>query len=228
MEAFVQMSITGVIPVAGKGSRWGGYYKELLPTGKDEWFLDRTISSMKEAGADKICVVTAIEKMTTHATHIKEKYDGVFYVIQRESTDIWGAMKESLPFATLINLFAMPDTYFPKDTFSDAVDDFNENFETDFYLGIHETYNPERFGVIVNDVVKNKSTTLPKDVAYPAWGTLLWTRRVAEFWMGRPQASYTDAINSAMAEFRWGLFEMEYYYDMARWEDYNDFIRQVR
>ncbi|MCK5609464.1 hypothetical protein KAR91_46755 [Candidatus Pacearchaeota archaeon] len=222
------MSVLGVIPVAGKGSRWGGYYKELLPTGDGEWFLDRTISSMKEAGADKICVVTTIEKMTTHATHIKEKYDGVFYVIQREHTDIWGAMKESLPFATSINLFAMPDTYFPKDTFSDAVDDFNEDFQIDFYLGMHETNHPERFGVIVNDVIKNKSTTLPKGATYTAWGTLLWTRQVAEFWMARPPSSYTDAINAAMAEFRWGTFPMAYYLDMARWEDYGNFIRKIK
>ncbi len=218
------MSVLGVIPAAGKGSRWGGYYKELLPTGKGEWFLDRTISSMKEAGADKICVVTTVEKMTTHATHIRQKYDGVFYVIQRENEDIWSAMKESLLFAEDFNLFAMPDTYFPRDVFSKrAFDTF-----VDFYLGVHETNHPERFGVIINDAVENKSTTLPTEVTYSAWGTLLWTKQVAKFWMEHPPSSYTGAINAAMAEFRWGTFKMEYYYDIARWEDYESFIRGTK
>jgi hypothetical protein len=222
------MSVLGVVPVAGKGSRWGGYYKELLPTADGEWFLDRTINSMKAAGADKICVVTSVEKITTHVTHIKQKYDGVFYVIQQGDNDIWSAMKESLLFAGDYNLFAMPDTYFPKDTFSNAIDEFNEDFQADFYLGIHETNHPERFGVIINDAVENKSTALPKGVTYTAWGTLLWTRQVAEFWMEHPPESYTGAINAAMAKFRWGTFPMAYYLDMARWEDYGNFIKEMR
>lgn len=214
------MSVLGIIPAAGRGSRWGGYFKELLPTGDKEWLLDRTIHSMKKAGASKICIVTSPEKITTHVTHIKKQHDGIFYVIQKGEDDIWSAVIEALPFSEDYNLFAMPDTYFPLDAFSNTLFDTH----IDFYLGVFTTKTPERFGVLIDDHIEDKSSTLPGETSYTAWGTLLWTRRVAEFWMEQSTKSYTDAINEAMDEFRWGTFQMEFYRDMAKWEDYASFI----
>jgi len=224
VEIFINVNILGIVPVAGEGSRWGGYFKELLPCGNREWLLDRTIKSMKCGGAQKICVITSISKITTHISHIGEKNEGIFYVIQRGKNDIWSAIAESLPFAEDLNLFAMPDTYFPILTFDRSFVIHKNGKLVDFHIGTLETKNPERFGVIIDGKIVNKSKDLPRGRIYSAWGTLVWTRKVAEFWLENSPQSYTDAINSAMDKFNWKSYRMEYYYDMAEWKDYRRFI----
>ena len=56
------MSILGIVPSAGEGTRWGGYFKELLPIGYDT-LLDRSISAMFAGGADKIVIVSKPDKL---------------------------------------------------------------------------------------------------------------------------------------------------------------------
>jgi hypothetical protein len=213
------MSVLGVIPVAGKGSRWGGYYKELLPSGNREWLLDRTIKSMKVGGADKICIVTNQSKISTHVSHINSKYENIFYVIQKEKKDIWGAMLASLSYSEDINLFAMPDTYFPINCF-----DREYSLNKDFWIGTHKTKFPERFGILLEDKVINKSKSLPKNREYMAWGSLVWSSSVSLFWMQEQPDTYTQAINMALSRFDYGTFDMGYYNDMATWEDYQIFL----
>jgi len=217
------MEILGVVPVAGKGSRWGGYFKELLPVGNGEWLLDRTIGAMMKGGANKICVITTPEKISTHIAHINSKYSGIFYVTQKEKKDIWGAMKESLIFAGELNLFAMPDTYFPSELFVRQFRKTTYGRKPQFFIGVHKTTMPERFGVLLENKVVNKQKL--SDGTYDAWGTLVWTKEVAKFWIENPPETYTEAINSAMKEFEWETFAMEYYKDMATWKDYTEFIK---
>jgi len=214
--------ILGVIPVAGKGSRWGGYYKELLPCGKGEWLLDRTIKAMKIGGAHRICVVTSQEKIATHVAHITEKYDDVFYVIQKGTNDIYSAMEASFPYAGSINYFAMPDTYFDK--FAFTAPSFTAN---EFYLGTFYTDKPERFGTIRGERVLNKrpSPSTEKGKFYEAWGAMVWSDKVSRLWKNSSPSNYTDAINSAMQFFGYTTFPLHDYKDMATWDDYTEFIK---
>lgn len=214
------MSILGVIPAAGKGSRWGGYYKELLPVGNKKWMIDKTITTMFLGGAEDILVVSNKEKIHTHVQHL-EKYGfhRLWYTIQREDKDIYGAIYESLSLAGEYNLFAMPDTFIPDNTFV-------REFTKDFYLGIFKTDKPERFGVLTDsgDVV-NKDASL-KGV-HDAWGTIVWSKEVAEFWKNLDIDTYTTAINLAISTFGLNTFQMDYYFDLATWGDYASLLRRL-
>lgn len=211
------MSILGIIPAAGEGKRWGGYFKELLPIGYDT-LLDRSISAMFAGGADKIAIVSKPDKITTHAKHLsKRNADNIFFAIQNYMPELYGAVDAALPFSEDLNYFCMPDTYFPETAFKR---DFSK---ADFHLGLFETTTPERFGVLYRGKVFDKQRG-PKGV-YEAWGVLVWSRKVSEFWYEIEPKNYTYAINLAMENFNWDTFELDYYYDMASWKDYEEFIK---
>lgn len=214
------MGVLGIIPAAGMGSRWGGFYKELLPTEKGEWLIDRTISNMVVEGkANKVCVVTNLLKASTHMTHLNNKFNNLFYILQRGKNDIYSAIESSFPFAEDLNYFAMPDTYMNRNI-------FNNNFYLDFHLGVFRTKMPERFGVLEGDRVYNKQIPYEEGKEFLAWGALVWTSNVVEFWQAVQPTDYTDAINKAMEVFEWDTFPIDFYYDFASWEDYWKFLNE--
>lgn len=216
------MTTLGVIPAAGKGSRWGGFYKELLPCGEGNWLIDNTINTMIYGGADKILVITTPEKVSTHATHLDGKFQKeLFFALQFGKNDIYSAIETSLPHAGDINYFAMPDTYIDYNTFA-----VNLNW-ADLYLGTFLTDTPERFGVIHEGRVVNKEHLTDKST-YEAWGVLIWTKNVADFWLHINPKDYTDAINKAMEIFTWDRFPLAYYYDMASWKDYRRLLEWIK
>lgn len=202
----------GIIPAAGNGSRWGGFQKMLLPI-HDSWLINKVIETMRFAGADKILVVANSQTLPLLSNHLKN--EDVFYAIQQKNQDIWGAIQESFPIADEVNLFAMPDTVFDADIFT--------KMEGDFCLGVHETDTPERFGVLLDGRVVNKKKMKG---SYPAWGTLMWSRDVVDFWQAYPIRDYTTAINMAMTTFGYSTAKMKNYYDMASWEDYHDLVQR--
>jgi choline kinase len=213
----------GVIAAAGEGSRWGRFEKELLPIGPEQWLIDNSLEAMRLAGARRICLVSSPAKIHTHANHfMKEKYRryDIFYVIQRERTDIWGAIKESFPFAEDLNLFAMPDTLFDPQCFRTLL---ARAAPPPFSLGTFDTQRPERFGVLHGGRVVNKSTDLPA-AQYSAWGTLVWSREVVDAWLADDPRDYTLAINRAIERFGHGTFPLNYYYDFAAWADYKRWL----
>jgi len=200
----------GIIPAAGEGSRWGGYYKEFLYV-DDECLIDRCIRSMRMAS--RVCIVSSEAKLVAHVHHLK-RHDNLLYCTQRGGMDIWGAIYEALPFAESINLFAMPDTFFPDDAFI-------REFPAPFTLGVFETDMPERFGCILDGVVVNKRPLRPPQ---HAWGTMVFHKEVSDFWLDISPISYTDAINEAITEFGLATYPLDYYYDMASFEDYRRLI----
>lgn len=219
------MSILGVIPAAGQGSRWGGYYKELLPCGNGNWLINNTIDTMTNGGASDILIVTTSGKIATHARHLEDKFlfnqVPISFILQKGKNDIYSAIETTLPLAKDLNYFAMPDTYIDYNAFKY---DFSS---ADFYLGVFTTDMPERFGVVVDGQVINKNNELEKGKSYDAWGVLVWTKDVAEFWLNVQPENYTDAINKAMEVFTWELFPLSYYYDMATWNDYRRFLEWI-
>jgi hypothetical protein len=130
---------------------------------------------------------------------------------------MWDSMTESFSYDADKYLFAMPDTYIPIDIF--------QNFlQGDFTLGLFETLRPKRFGVLLDDEVVNKAELPVRK--YQAWGVLGWTRKVVKYWQENAENihDYTKAINVAMRKFGFTTKPMAYYYDLASWADYRDFI----
>jgi len=212
------MSILGVVPAAGKGTRWGGYYKEFLPCYDNAWLIDRTITNMILGGANEVLVVTNTEKISAHSVHLQEKFDTeLLFALQSGKRDIYSAVETSLHHARDTNLFAMPDTYIQQDVFA-------RDFKLDFYLGTFTTLTPERFGVLHEGKILDKNLDLPQDRAYEAWGVIVWSKDVAEYWLASKVKSLPDAINRAMNVFEWDTFHLDYYYDISTWEEYKKFM----
>lgn len=213
---------TGIIPAAGKGSRWGGYLKCLLPCGDGDWLINRTIRAMIQGGADRCVIVCNHETIGPIAAHLTGKFDlPIYYAIQRGGRGIWGAIAEALPLCDGRVLFAMPDTYIPLDV-------FERMSGAPFELGLFKTRTPERFGVLRGDQIVNKCNTFGAG-EFDAWGVLGWSDAVTRYWMQYDDKigmeTYTQALNLAIDAFGFQSVEMPYYYDMATFDDYRRFLR---
>lgn len=146
----------------------------------------------------------------------------IFYVIQRQSKDIWGAIAESFPYAEDINIFAMPDTIFDVHAFRSFFDHWAP---ADFALGVFETETPERFGTLINDRFVDKPKGLPMGV-YTAWGTLVWSKAQVEQWRRDNPIDYTDAINRGIARVGLHTFPLKYYRDFSSWTYFREWVSQ--
>lgn len=207
----------GLIPAAGKATRWTGHIKELLPIGGGCCLIDHTVQAMVGGGVDAILVVTSGEKLPVLQGHLHGRYTlPIFYTIQRGNNDIWSAITEAFPFRPDWTLFAMPDTLYPVDVFKWLT-------KRPFELGVFETGQPERFGVLRDGAVVNKRP-LEGD-AFAAWGVLAWHKDVQTLWESNPPLDYTDAINLALANFYHSTRYMDFYHDMASFEDYQEWMR---
>lgn len=203
----------GIIPAAGKGSRWGGYNKELLPVSPGCWLINYTVDAMLRGGADALLVVTNETKLPALVAHLKGV--PVYYALQRGNRDIWSAIEEGLDLPADYYLFGMPDTLYPADVF--------ERMNGAFSMGLFETTTPERFGVLHGGHVVNKQR-LDGDV-FKAWGVLGWSRSTAELWRDRQPETYTEAINMALEDVRDTQYiDMATYHDMATFKDYHDYL----
>ena len=213
--------ITGIIPCAGKGSRWGDFLKPLLPVDDGEWLINRTVRAMHSGGAERIVIVANEANIGTLANHMHGKHDlPLLFMRQTHSRDIWGAILTALPLCKNSHAyFAMPDTYYPANVFDRFLLD-------DFEIGVFATKIPERYGVIIDHLIINKSKTL-KGIQQ-AWGVLSWSQAVTLNWLDFEQRlgieTYTQAFNHAIETFGYGVVDMEYYHDMATWSDYKEFV----
>jgi len=206
----------GIIPAAGQSVRFGGVLKEMLPISDGVTLIKRTLTALHNGGCDTCLIVTNRDKLPAHAQHLKDW--AAIYSIQRGRKNIWSAVAESLPIHGKVNLFAMPDTYYPADAFTNIL-------EGDFALGVFETSTPERFGVLKDGKIVDKQV-LPAG-KYQAWGVLGWSDSVARYWISCFDEinSFDQAISMAMDKFGYTVKTMEYYRDLAGWSDYHEFMR---
>ena len=213
------MNRLGVIPAAGKASRWGGVWKELLPCSRNETFIDRVIRSLMIGGeCERVLVVTNYEKMFTHIMRLKH-YHNITFAKQEGERDAWSAIMTSFPYSEDLNLYAMPDTFYP-------VNAFNRDYKSDFTMGYFRTRNARRFGIICEDdnpYIVDKPNMKGEQFA---WGLVIWSKRVVEFWQDNVLdiETHTQAFNMAIDKFGLDMFEIPYYSDMATFDDYKEFI----
>lgn len=197
----------GIIPAAGTANRFNGLYKELLPVNDTRSIIDYTVNAMVEGKADQIIIVTSARKISILAEYKPQ----LLYTLQTEKRDIWGAMLAGLRYQADEYIFGMPDTIYPADVFSREMDG-------DLMLGTFYTDMPQRFGMIRGDKVVNKEAGKAGD----AWGVLMWSEKVADYWNAHSERieSYTQAINEAMSVFGFKTFKLKFYYDIASFFDY--------
>ena len=151
------MKTLGIIPAAGKATRFGGVIKELLPY-ENESLLRRTIRILKKGGADQVVVLTNPEKVHMHVQDTY-KVKSLCYVIQQGDTLLEGLL--SVPFEADRFLFAMPDTLLPEQCFSYTAG------KDSFYLGLFDTQEGHRFGVF-NSRIRTCRPRTELKVAPPA------------------------------------------------------------
>ena len=207
------MTRLGIIPAGGKASRFGGTLKEMLPCDEHS-LLDRAISAMYAGRADDVVVITTPEKIGIHALQLINR--NVWYRLAFDS--LWASLVDIMRLEFDEYMFAMPDTYFPWNC-------FDRETEADFTMGLFTTHTPSRFGVVHEDSIWDKYF---KSGEYEAWGVVMWTKEVVDFWRKDNKAKdHTEAFNMAMDKFGYATFDLEYYHDMASFDDYRKLVKNV-
>ena len=194
--------------------RFGGTYKEMLPC-DEHTLLDRAISAMNAGYCDDVVVISTPEKIGTHARQLCNR--NVWYRLGLGS--LWASLEDVMRLDYDEYLFAMPDTYFPWNC-------FDRDLYNDFTLGLFATSMPSRFGVVHEGVIWDKYF---KYGEYEAWDVVMWNCKVVDFWQDNNHRiqDHTQAFNMAMDQFGFGIFELEYYHDMASFDDYRKLVKDV-
>lgn len=207
----------GIVPAAGKAARFGGTYKEMLPISNDQTLIKRVVQSMSRTSS--ILIVTSKHKNGVHQEHLSTSN-----TIGRIQTGegLWSAILEGLAFEAEHYYFAMPDTYYNADAFTHPT-------KADFSIWTHQTYTPDRFGMIVYGKIIDKPDTWEDILPSAAWGLLSWSKAVRDFWLDNVSdiTTHTQAFNMAICEFSTEFFDLDYYYDIASWDDYQRLVKDV-
>jgi hypothetical protein len=208
------MDRLGIIPAAGRATRFQGVMKEMLPTPIGPLIL-HACASMRVAKVNDILIVTNAEKIGALAGLLP----GCLFAIQRGSKDAWSAIVESFRFDAGRYFYAMPDTIIPPDV-------FDRVYYYDFMLGLFDCVQPSKFGVLRgNQIIDKQEGNLPCQ----AWGVAVWSCNVVNFWRSHIDEieTHTQAFNMAMDKFGFDTFKLDYYYDCGTFEDYREVLAHV-
>jgi hypothetical protein len=210
-----------IIPAGGRAERFGGIFKELLPIGEREYLLSSAIERSAKLGADRFLVVSNADKAAAHANFVQTRLAGynVTLTVRRAcDTELWAGLRPTLPLCAESNLLVFPDTVFET---SDSIP------ACDFALGLFETAEPWRFGVLADGQIRDKDASLRG--SHRAYGCVYWSAAVARDWWIRDRArayeSHTEAFNEAMRVFGYRTFVISSYYDLGNWASYQAFVR---
>lgn len=208
----------GILPMAGKGSRWGGYYKELLPVYNKVYVVDYAITAMEKAGVKKFLIITNPEKIQEHARHFsRDKYEGLdFMFVLQKGEELISAINTAIDYSEDINLFAMPDTCFDLDSFDLGMSIFKDIPNANFLVGLFRTDRPERFGCLIDSKFVDKPKNINLDSTYDAWGNFIFRGNTVK------KANTLDEFMNINNEHIY--YEISYYYDLASFFDYENFL----
>lgn len=210
------MTKLGIIPAAGKATRFCGLFKELMPIGEGVTLLSNAVDRLESIPVDSVLVVTSHYKIAAHSLALSSR--AVKYAVQRNyESDAWGAVQESFDCAGDWNYYLMPDTVLKVNI---------PEPQSDFTLGVFATYKPERFGVMDGGRIVDKSTTFA-GLQY-AWGMLIWSRAVVEYWKAHEYKTHTDAFNAAMEHFDYSTFPIDEYRDVSDFKEYRGLLCSSR
>lgn len=204
----------GIIPAAGKATRFGGIVKELLPLPDGRSLLEHAVSRL--SFCDRVVVVTNHRKTEAH----KRVLDDDIILQDQIGYELWGAIQTVYQtFDADRYYMTMPDTWIDPSAFDEVPNN-------SFALGYFFTMTPERFGVLKDGYVvdKDEEATRPAQ----AWGALAWDRHVCEIWDERKPENYTQAINLALSNVDWGTWQIGRYYDCANMQRYMELLDHLK
>lgn len=213
---------TVIIPSAGKATRFGGLLKELLPLNATDTPLKRAIdNAVIGMDADEVVLVTNKDKIWEHMNYISRNIEfhlPIQYVPQVYDRDLLGAVLTGLSPHTDGGL-VLPDTV----TMVDA-----HNFTAPISFGLFTTTEPERFSVVDDRTICTKEAALQG--TYKAWGAVMWSREVAEWWIehSNEYEHYDDMFRDAMARWGYATFDLPYYYDLGSFDKYVEYLKGIK
>jgi hypothetical protein len=206
----------GIIPAAGKSTRFGGLFKELLPLPDGRSLLEHAVDRLDFC--DRIVVVTNFEKAEYHQRLLGKNRKVLLQ--QQMGKELWGAIRTAYNSVDGDRYFmTMPDTYIGQHAFSDPPTD-------SFGLGYFITNEPNRFGILQDGFVTDKY----QDARIPAtaWGVLTWAKHICDLWNDREVEDYTQAINTAIMNGDWGKWPIGEYWDIANMQRYMELLWHLR
>lgn len=200
MKRFKRTSVVGVLPAAGRGSRLGAIpsSKEIMPLGfghapdtRIGWqpltTIERHLAGFRAAGVQKVVIVLGPGK-----SDIMEYLRGgeqhglsITYAFQERPRGMPFALDLARPWsAEAQTVFAMPDTLIEPYNAISRLTRHHRASGADVSLGLFETDNPAKYGMVdVDDqgrarafVDKPKATTLRW-----MWGLAVWSPEFASF-----------------------------------------------
>jgi hypothetical protein len=224
---------TIIVPAAGKATRFGGTLKELLPLNATDTSLKRAIdNAVIGMDADEVILVTSKEKLWEHTNYVSTHIGfhlPIQYVPQVYDRDLLGAILTGISPHNDGGL-VMADTV----TFVPDLEGATSNLS----FGTFWTQEPERFSVIHDGTIitKQKPVSYLGDgqkledmVGYKAWGVVMWSKEVAEYWIAKSDRyeHYDDMFRDGMKEFGYTTFELPYYYDLGSFDKYFEYLKET-
>ena len=212
------MTSLGIIPAAGKATRFGGILKELLPGGGLS-LMSKQVFALTHI-CDQVVVITTTEKIQEHARDL-QCFGKVIYAIQNDKRDAWGAIVTALTYEADYYHYLYPDVYMGEINIA--------AYKDDFVLHLFDTDKPERFGCYREGQIYDKMLLEPPQKAY---GALSWSKEVRDYWRMHDNnydiTSHTHAFNMAISQFGCNCQDtIDYYHDIASFDDYKELIKNV-
>lgn len=203
MSTLASKNLIGVLPAAGRGSRLGPIpsSKEIMPLGfvreqaegdtQNGWkpftTMEAHLQAFREAGIQKVVVILGHNKFD-----IMEYLGGgaryglsISYVFQDELRGMPFALDLAQPWSLgATTVFTMPDTLIePSDATARLVRS-HEHADADLSLGLFETDNPAKFGMVEldsdNRIVRFVDKPHTTDL-HLMWGLAVWSPKFASF-----------------------------------------------
>lgn len=205
------MNRLAIIPAAGNAARFGGHFKELLPVSNGENALQATYRRITHC--ETVLIITTPEKIALHAQACPR---ATFTLQQWPDQGLWGAVRTGLFREADEYYLTMPDTVWrgnwPKEPYNHVG------------LGVFQTYEPERFGVLHGNQIHDKAQWTHTDTFHLAWGALCWTKEVRNYWLENKFPDLPAALNAAMKHFGYSCFQIGDYYDFANLDYYAKYL----
>jgi len=196
-------NLIGVLPAAGRGSRLGPIpsSKEIMPLGfvrgesadvdQADWkpftTMEAHLRAFREADIDKVVIILGHNKYD-----IMEYLGGgaryglsISYVFQDELRGMPFALDLAQPWsADATTVFTMPDTLIEPSDSTARLLRSHMHAQADLSLGLFETDNPAKFGMVgldnENRIVKFVDKPRTTDLRL-MWGLAVWSPKFADF-----------------------------------------------
>lgn len=204
------MNRLAILPAAGNALRFGGQYKELLPVANGENALQAAYRRVSQF--EQVLIITTPEKIALHAQACPQ---AVF--VLKTSDQLYETLLNCLKgFPADEYYFTMPDTVWsgawPKTPYNQLG------------LGIFQTYEPERFGVLYDSRIVDKGMWTKPGTPFMAWGVLCWTKAVRDYWLENEFPNLPTALNAAMQHLGYSCFQISDYHDFANLTHYAKYL----